>query len=99
MVSELIGIFRAVMVYKGDSYGLNNCLTHTKIEPMVDIYDSRYPHTEHGQFVSRYYASTLLAHRYGGLQLYGNEVSWRLSPIEMGDLKGFILNAIQCRWA
>lgn len=44
----------------GDTYGLNNCFTHDKPDPLIEFYDAAYSHTEHGQFVSRYYFSTLL---------------------------------------
>jgi hypothetical protein len=51
--------FNVVIVRKGDAYGLNDCLTHEKDEPLIEFYDARHDHTEHGQFVSRYYFSTL----------------------------------------
>ena len=52
--------FNLVLICEGDSYGLDNCLTHDEVnKPMVEFYDARYPHTEHGQFVSRYYVASL----------------------------------------
>ena len=43
--------FNVRIVRAGDRYGRDNCLTHDKDEPLVEFYDSRYPHTEYGQFV------------------------------------------------
>lgn len=47
--------FNVRIVRTGDKYGREMCLTHEKDEPLVEFYDARY-----NQFVSRYYASTLL---------------------------------------
>lgn len=69
--------FNVRIVRTGDKYGLNNCLINDK-EPMVEFYDSRYPHDKYGQFISRYYVSTLKRHK-GGLDLYGGEPAWQVS--------------------
>jgi len=37
------------VVHPGDAYGLDDVLTNDG-EAMVEFYDARYPHTEHGQF-------------------------------------------------
>ena len=63
------------IVFEGDNYGLNHCLEHDKDEPMIEFYDmdsgaaaimrnsddktEAYLAEEYGQFVSRYYYSTL----------------------------------------
>ena len=52
--------FTVRIVRQGDNYGRNFCLTHDEAEPLVEVYDTRYPHTVYGQFVSRYYAKDLL---------------------------------------
>lgn len=76
--------FNVKIVRNGENYGLNNVLTHDKDDPLVEFYDSRYPHTEHGQFVSRYYASTLLERvRDVGLDLYGGNNDWKIEASEM----------------
>lgn len=49
----------ARLVMPGDSYGATGSLTHDSDDPLVEFYDARYPHTPYGQFVSRYYLSTL----------------------------------------
>lgn len=63
------------IVFIGDQYGLNHCLEHDKDEPLIEFYDmdsgaaaimrnsddktEAYLAEEYGQFVSRYYYSTL----------------------------------------
>ena len=51
--------FNARLILKGETYGLNDVLTHDKPEPLIEFYDARYMHTKFGQFVSRYYLSTI----------------------------------------
>ena len=50
--------FNMRVIRDGDNYGREDCLTHEG-KPMIEFYDERYPHTEFGQFVSRYYVKTL----------------------------------------
>jgi hypothetical protein len=52
-------------------------------EDTIEFYDSRYPHTPDGQFITRYYVSTLSLKDYGrpqgsGLDLYGSEPDWKI---------------------
>lgn len=92
---EPIGFYVRV-VFRGEGYGLfrdgKHACVHDKDEPMVEFYDSRYPHVpvefdvdepRRGQFVSRYYLSTLLddADRpgyIGGIALDGGVPAWTL---------------------
>lgn len=48
------------------------------VEPMIEFYDTRYPFGQFGQFVTRYYASTLAerADEYVSLVLDGGSSSW-----------------------
>lgn len=71
--------FNVRIVFKDDAYGLNNCLTHDKLDPLVEFYDTRYEHTKLGQFVSRYYASTLLESNNDGLLMDTGSPDWVLS--------------------
>lgn len=48
------------IVRNGDHYGRHNCLVHECNDPLVEFYDTRYLHTDLGQFVSRYSATTFL---------------------------------------
>lgn len=74
------------IVRKGQKYGRDNCLTHTENDPLVEFYDRRYAHTPHGQFVSRYYASTLLSspNASGGINLHGGVPEWTVGDEVMG---------------
>jgi len=69
--------FHVRVVCEGGRYGLDNCLTHDKAEPMVEYYDGR-----SGQFVSRYYLDTLRErtdkHGRCGLALDCGVASWSL---------------------
>ena len=94
------------IVFEGDNYGLNHCLEHDKDEPMIEFYDmdsgaaaimrnsgdktEAYLAEEYGQFVSRYYYSTLKMRndRLGnaltdwserGLNLHGGVDRWSVS--------------------
>ena len=63
------------IVFEGDDYGLNHCLTHDETEPMIEFYDmdsmaavkmcrsddktEAYLAEEYGQFVGQYSLSSL----------------------------------------
>lgn len=85
--------FNVRFVEKGDTYGKDNCMIHEKEEPLVEFYDSRYKKgfSEHGQFVSRYYLSTLTEPgRTGGLQLEGGIPEWSISNEGMQQVKDWL---------
>lgn len=88
--------FNVRIVRKGDRYGRDFCLTHDKEdEPLVEFYDTRYPHTEYGQFVSRYYVSTLLSDKGNGpkntgLCLDGGVPSWTVSAKDMDTVRAYL---------
>ena len=65
------------IIRDGDKYGLNSQLTLTG-KPQVEFYDTRYEHTDFGQFVSRYYVETLLARPSGGINLDAGIDSWKI---------------------
>ena len=74
----------------GDRYGLDDRLTHDEGpgREMVEFYDTRYPHTKFGQFVSRYYVSTILSRDgygtgRGGLDLQTDVAAWKIDPEAM----------------
>jgi hypothetical protein len=81
--------FNVRIVNTGDKYGLNDCLVNDKA-PMVEFYDTRYPHTQYGQFVSRYYVDTLLERDTGGLCLDGGVPSWTVSAEDMATVRNFL---------
>lgn len=88
-------IFKVRIIEKGDKYGLEFALTYDGEEPQVEFYDTRHPHTEFGQFVSRYYAKTLLGedaygHGYGALDLQGSVPSWKIDEAAMDQVRAWV---------
>ena len=87
--------FNVRVVNKGDKYGRDFCLTHDSDKPLVEFYDVRYPHTEFGQFVSRYYVSTILGEdgyvpKNSGLNLHGGVPEWTVSEQDMETVRDFL---------
>ena len=86
--------FNVRIVRRGDQYGLNGCKTHEKDEPLVEFYDSRYEANSwsgFGQFVSRYYVSTLLKHSdRHGLTLHGGVPQWSVSATDMARVVQYL---------
>lgn len=87
--------FNVRILRKGDKYGRDFCLTHDEDKPLVEFYDSRYPHTEFGQFVSRYYVATIMGtDRYGrgegGLCLDGGVPSWTVGAKDMDTVRAYL---------
>jgi hypothetical protein len=61
------------IVNTGDKYGRDDCLVNRK-EQMIEFYDCLHSDTGRGQFVGRYYTSTILGSDYlRGLCLDGGE--------------------------
>jgi hypothetical protein len=95
-----VGKYNVRIVKNGDKYGRDFCLTHDNDKPMAEFYDARYPHSEFGQFVSRYYVGTLLGHEgfYGGQYKSGdglcldggNRDEWSVSGDEMDIVRDYL---------
>lgn len=85
-----VGKFNVRVVEAGDGYGLNESITHEG-EPLVEFYDSRYPHTAYGQFVNRYYISTLLEHPHAGLTLDAGIPAWTIDSHDMGIVRAYLI--------
>ena len=86
--------WRVRFVRKGDRYGLDLCKTHEKVEPLVEFYDRKFANKksdwghsfpDEGQFVSRYFVSTLLKRRGRMLNLHGGEEAWCISADGMRE--------------
>ena len=79
------------IVNTGDKYGRDMCLTNDKA-PLVEFYDGRYLHTPFGQFVSRYYVSTILSDSEypTGLCLDGRVPDWQVSADDMKQVITFL---------
>ena len=76
--------FNVRLVKKGEKYGLKDCLTHDKADPLIEFYDAttliNWDYNR-GQFVARYNLSTLIdsIDKGCGLCLYGGEPSWYIT--------------------
>ena len=89
--------FNVRILSKGDKYGRDFCLTHDEDKPIVEFYDRRYPHTEFGQFITRYYVGTILGNDgysgkgEGGLILDGgNRDEWTVSARDMDVVRAYL---------
>lgn len=87
------------LVFSGMAYGLDFKLTHDKEKPLVEFYDARFEHTPYGQFVSRYYAETLLegyekGRTAGGICLEGSVPEWNVSGGALGRVLDWVGKAI-----
>lgn len=90
--TEIKRSFNVRIVERGGKYGREMCLTHDEQEPLVEFYDASYNfETDEdgkvlGQFVSRYYMSTL-AGEYNGLNGLcldgGNADTWTIDKTSM----------------
>lgn len=82
--------FNVRLVKKGDTYGRGNSLVHEEVDSLVEFYDgSQCPERfgEYGQFVARYYESTLKDRKRGvGLDLHGGVDGWEVSGDNMDDV-------------
>jgi hypothetical protein len=85
------------VVGKGEKYGRDFKLTNNEDKPLVEFYDARYPHTEFGQFITRYYVGTILGNDgfrgkgEGGLILDGgNADSWTVSSRDMDIVRAYL---------
>lgn len=90
--------FTARILRAGDRYGLDNCLTWDSLKPGVEFYDTRYPHTEFGQFTgARYYVETILERGpedKSGLVLDGGIPDWRIDGPAMTIVRAWLRNEI-----
>lgn len=73
--------FHVRIVREGEVYGREDCLTHDKEEALVEFYDATVDPEKfgpRGQFVSRYYVSTLVGDEGGTRDLFllGHEPAW-----------------------
>ena len=80
------------IVKTGDKYGLEDCLINDA-GTLVEFYDSRYRHTDCGQFVSRYQAGTI-AGIAGGLDLCGYEPDWTICASTINDIRGWLFDPL-----
>lgn len=81
----------ARIVRKGDTFGLNECLTHEADEPMVEFYDADHKHTRFGQFVARYNVRAILAQgNEVALDLHSSTPAWLLCGESMNTVRAWL---------
>ena len=73
------------IVEEGDKYGRDDCLTY---ENLFDEQAS--DGTMMGQFVSRYYISTIMDGKGGGMNLMGYEPKWQIESLAMDSVRDYI---------
>lgn len=78
--------FNVRLINQGEGYGIDNKVIHKYKEPLVEFYDTRYNHTILGQFVSRYYISSILEHGENGLSLDMSVDDWFVDDVAMEDV-------------
>ena len=84
--------FNVRIVRLGDRYGRDDRFAHEEDQPLVEFYDDRY-HSQpgdRGQFVSRYYVSTLLEYTGQGLNLYVGEPAWYLYSSDLDRVREYL---------
>ncbi len=84
------GRWNVRIIRQNERYGLQNCLTHTESDPLIEFFDTNHADNaewKNGQFVSRYSAATLFENCYNtykyGLQLDGGIEDWYVDPHDM----------------
>lgn len=97
--SKIFGNFNVRILRQGESYGLCDCLTHEERKPLVEFYDYRHRNDQEwkrGQFVSRYYAETILEHNpNNALSLDGGIPAWTVPPVSMREILAWLLQELQ----
>ena len=88
--SKIFGHFNVRILRKGEKYGLEDCLIHKERKPLVEFYDFRHRNDttwKRGQFISRYYAETILKHDpHHGLSLDGGIPAWTVPAESMRQI-------------
>ena len=84
--------FNVRIVVKGDRYGLNDMFTHDQDRPLVEFYDDRYHFQsgDRGQFVSRYYVSTLLEYTGREMNLQVGVDAWYLYASDLDTVRDYL---------
>lgn len=81
--------FLVRVIREGDRYGMSMGLVYGEPMPAVEFYDTRYMHGVFGQFVSRYYADTILAGD-SGLDLEASVPDWKIDADSMRYVRAWV---------
>lgn len=72
--------FTVRRVGKGERYGRDDYMIHDEEMPLIEIYDTRYPQTEHGLLVRRLYMNSIFEQsKKGGIDLHSGEADLRIN--------------------
>jgi len=96
ITNEIVGkTFNVKILRKGDRYGLNKCLTHEDVVPLVEFYDAESNRESEGMFICSYAADTLL----GQCKFSGSDISLGLAPLSLRGLNpdAYYLTAQNCK--
>ena len=92
MKNLTIGKFNVRIVTPGEGYGRNGTVVASA--PLVEFYDNRYSDPDFGslgQFVSRYFVTTISKDKFpGGLSLDGGISEWDVTAEEMQVVVAFL---------
>jgi hypothetical protein len=107
--------FRVRLVREGERYGRDDGIVHDAGDPLVEFYDASQDPAkfgERGQFVTRYYASTLLhddgnavvpdwrRHCHAGLALDEGVAGWRVDGVVMTQVYRWLASlGFDAAWA
>lgn len=83
-------VFNVVYVPTGGLYGASGASVNNNAD-MVEIYDAEIPHSDFGQFVSRYYVDTFMEIS-TGLDLEGSVDKWELSSINVNEIQRALID-------
>lgn len=78
------------LVQQGQRFGRDDACVHEGAMPVVEFFDTRFPFSDLGQFVSRYHADTLLAGTDGTFCLEGGIQDWNLSADAMRRVRHWL---------
>lgn len=87
--------FLVRLVMEGDGFGREDVLVHDSADPMIEFYDRAHADKPgfgpRGQFVSRYYLSTILGEPVRGINLHGSEPKWYVTAENIAEVLRYVL--------
>lgn len=94
-----VGIFNVRVVLPGDRYGKDDALVNDG-DPLVEFYDATQCTDKfglRGQFISRYYLSTITAPGVHGMCLHGDVPAWRVTDEQMSKVRAYLIGFFEGR--
>lgn len=91
--------FNVKLIFKGDRYGVNGCLTHTDDIILLEFYDNKNKITDIGEFISRLTVNSLLGNNIfykiphkGALYLDSYVPQWTVDIKQMKKITTWVKN-------